>query len=67
MIGIGEIIVGEDEVLEKAIKRFKRMMEKEGVIREWKKREFYEKPSQRKRRELETARRREWKRRKDSE
>lgn len=45
MIGIGEIIVGEDEVLEKAIKRFKRMMEKEGVIREWKKREFYEKPS----------------------
>jgi len=45
VIGIGEIIVGEDEVLEKAIKRFKRMMEKEGVIREWKKREFYEKPS----------------------
>ena len=29
----------------KAIKRFKRMVEKEGIIREWKKREYYEKPS----------------------
>ena len=33
------------ENLEKAIKRFKRMVEKEGIIREFKKREFYEKPS----------------------
>jgi len=31
--------------LEKAIKRFKRMVEKEGIIREWKKREYFEKPS----------------------
>lgn len=45
MILIAEIIVGEDEALEKAIKRFKRMIEKEGIIREWKKREFFEKPS----------------------
>jgi small subunit ribosomal protein S21 len=37
--------VNEDEALEKAIKRFKRMVEKEGIIREWKKREYYEKPS----------------------
>jgi small subunit ribosomal protein S21 len=44
-MGIPAIIVGEDEPLEKAVKRFKRMMEKEGVIREWRKREFYEKPS----------------------
>ena len=39
------IEVGNDENLEKAIKRFKRMVEKEGIIREYKKREFYEKPS----------------------
>jgi len=42
---IAYVVVGEDEALEKALKRFKRMVEKEGVIREWKKREFYEKPS----------------------
>ncbi len=45
MISIASIIVGDDELLEKAIKRFKRQVEKEGIIREWKKREFYEKPS----------------------
>ena len=38
-------IVDENEALEKAIKRFKRLVEKEGIIREFKKREYYEKPS----------------------
>ncbi len=42
---IAHILVDEDEPLEKAIKRFKRQVEKEGIIREWKKREFFEKPS----------------------
>ena len=42
---IAYIEVSEDEPLEKAIKRFKRQVEKEGIIREWKKREFFEKPS----------------------
>ena len=42
---IAHIVVNEEEGLEKAIKRFKRMVEKEGIIREWKKREYYEKPS----------------------
>ena len=37
--------VDENEPLEKSIKRFKRMVEKEGIIREWKKREYDEKPS----------------------
>ncbi len=37
--------VDETEPLEKAIKRFKRMVEKEGVIREYKMREYFEKPS----------------------
>lgn len=39
------IYVDSGENLEKAIKRFKRMVEKEGIIREYKKREYYEKPS----------------------
>ena len=45
MISIAYIKVDEGENLEKAIRRFKRMVEKEGIIREWKKREYYEKPS----------------------
>ncbi len=39
------ITVEDSENLEKAIKRFKRMVEKEGIIREYKKREYFEKPS----------------------
>ena len=39
------IVVDETENLEKAIKRFKRMVEKEGIIREYKKREYFVKPS----------------------
>ena len=39
------IVIDESELLEKAIKRFKRMVEKEGIIREFKKREYFEKPS----------------------
>jgi small subunit ribosomal protein S21 len=42
---LAHIIVDDSEMLEKAIKRFKRMVEKEGIIREFKKREYYEKPS----------------------
>jgi small subunit ribosomal protein S21 len=32
-------------MLDRALKRFKRMVEKEGIVREWKKREYFEKPS----------------------
>ena len=34
------IVVDESENLEKAIKRFKRMVEKEGIVRECKRREY---------------------------
>lgn len=37
--------VEETDNLEKAIKRFKRMVEREGIIREFRDREYYEKPS----------------------
>jgi small subunit ribosomal protein S21 len=42
---LAHIIIDDSELLEKAIKRFKRMVEKEGIIREFKKREYFEKPS----------------------
>jgi small subunit ribosomal protein S21 len=42
---LAQVFVDETENLEKAIKRFKRMVEKEGIIREYKKREYFEKPS----------------------
>ena len=42
---IAYIRLDDGEPLEKASKRFKRMVEKEGIIREWKKREYFEKPS----------------------
>jgi small subunit ribosomal protein S21 len=45
VIILAHISVDDSEPLEKAIKRFKRMVEKEGIIREFKKREYYEKPS----------------------
>lgn len=39
------VSVDDNENLERALKRFKRQVEKEGIIREWKKRAYYEKPS----------------------
>lgn len=45
VINIAYVRVDDNEPLEKSIKRFKRMVEKEGIIREWKKREYFEKPS----------------------
>ena len=42
---MAHVIVDDEGTLEKAIKKFKRMVEREGIIREFKKREYYEKPS----------------------
>jgi len=39
----------DQESIDSLIKRFNRMVEKEGIIREYKKREFYEKPSEKRR------------------
>lgn len=37
--------IDDTEPLEKALKRFKRMVEKEGVIKDYKLRRYFEKPS----------------------
>jgi small subunit ribosomal protein S21 len=44
--------VREDESLEKALRRFKRMLEREGTLKVLKARKHYEKPSERRRREM---------------
>jgi small subunit ribosomal protein S21 len=43
------IIVQENEAIDKAIKRFKKKYERSGVLKEFKKRAFFTKPSVKKR------------------
>lgn len=50
--------VQPDEPFEIALKRFKREVEKEGILSELKKRQFYEKPSVRKKKKAMAARKR---------
>ncbi len=66
MIFIAYVVIESDEELERAIKRFKRQVEKEGIIREWKKREYYEKPSAIKTRKVKTMKRKQMKRQRRS-
>ena len=54
---MAHIVVDDSENLEKAIKRFKRLVENEGIIREFNKREYYEKPSTIKNRKNKTLQR----------
>jgi small subunit ribosomal protein S21 len=46
------IKVGKDEPIEKALRRFKRLCEKQGIKKEVKSRRYYEKPSEARRREV---------------
>jgi len=52
-----KVVVGKDENIEKALRRFKKMCEKAGIRKECRARERYEKPSDVKRRELRKAQR----------
>jgi len=51
-------LVGENESFEKAFKKFKRIVEKEGILTEVRRRQFYEKPSEKKKRRERQARKR---------
>jgi len=50
--------VGENESIESAIKRFKRKCQKDGIIGDLRKKEFYEKPSVKRKKKDEAARKR---------
>ena len=53
---MSEIKVGENESLDNALKRFKRQCATSGVLREVRKREHYEKPSVKRKKKAEEAR-----------
>ena len=53
-----QVIVREKESLESALKRFKRSCARDGVMSELRKREHYEKPSVKRKKKSEAARKR---------
>ncbi|RBP45493.1 30S ribosomal protein S21 [Garciella nitratireducens] len=55
---MSEIKVGENESLESALRRFKRQCARSGVLSEVRKREHYEKPSVKRKKKSEAARKR---------
>lgn len=53
---MAKIVLRENEPLEKALRRFKRKIEREGILRQLKEKKHYEKPSVRKKRKRLDAR-----------
>jgi small subunit ribosomal protein S21 len=58
---VSEIKVGENESLEQALRRFKRKCSASGILSEAKKRQHYEKPSVKRKKKSEEARKRKFK------
>ena len=50
-----KVQVGENESLEKALKRLKKKMEREGILKILKARKHYEKPSEKRRRKMRSS------------
>ena len=57
---MAEVRVGKNESLDTALKRLKRSCAKDGVIAEVRKREHYEKPSVKRKKKSEAARKRKY-------
>lgn len=55
---LSEIRVKENETLDSALRRFKRLTQRSGVLAEVRKREHYEKPSVKRKKKSEAARKR---------
>ncbi len=49
--------IGKNEPLERALRRFKKKIEREGVLKQLKARKHYEKPSERRRKKIKATRR----------
>ncbi|HHY51700.1 MAG TPA: 30S ribosomal protein S21 [Clostridiales bacterium] len=58
---MSEVRIKENESLDSALRRFKRQCAKAGVLQEVRKREHYEKPSVRRKKKSEAARKRKYK------
>ena len=57
---MSEVRIRENESLESALKRFKRQCARSGVLQEVRKLEHYEKPSVKRKKKAEAARKRKW-------
>jgi len=55
---VSEVHIGKSESLDSALRRFKRQVQKNGVLRDARKHEHYEKPSVRRKKKSEAARKR---------
>jgi small subunit ribosomal protein S21 len=55
---VAEIRLGDSESIESALRRFKKKIQKAGILSEVKRRERYEKPSLRRKRKEEASRKR---------
>lgn len=55
---MAEVKIGKNESLDKALKRFKKQCARSGVLSEARRREHYEKPSVRRKKKAEAARKR---------
>ena len=64
---MAKIEIRREESIDKALRKFKSKIRKEGILEEMKRREFYEKPSQRRRREKAQAIKRERRRQREAE
>ena len=60
-IKVSQVRIKENESLENALRRFKRATVRDGVIQEVRKREHYEKPSVKRKKKSEAARKRKYK------
>jgi len=52
-----EVIIHEDDNFERALKRYKKKCEKAGILTDLRKHRHYEKPSERRKRKMNAARR----------
>ena len=59
-VSMSNVIVKENETLDSALRRFKRSCAKAGIQQEIRKREHYEKPSVRRKKKSEAARKRKY-------
>ena len=62
---MAEVEKRKDESIDKVLRRFKTKLRREGTLDELKKREYYEKPSEKRRHEMEEAKRKEARRRQE--
>ena len=53
-----KVQIGENEPLDKALKRLKKKIEREGILKILRARKHYEKPSEKRRRKMRAARKR---------